>query len=74
MGLHWSLPLSPPTFDHCSSVDFVVTAPTKGGQWANGAANVVSWIKGVGDGVDAFDIEMSRLTQDGIFYIAKDGA
>ncbi|KAI0087471.1 hypothetical protein BDY19DRAFT_889200, partial [Irpex rosettiformis] len=53
-------------------IDFRVTAPTSGTQWANGAANLVSWTKGVGDGIDAVDVEMSRLSQDGITYVAKE--
>lgn len=51
----------------------MVTAPTTGTQWANGAANLVSWTKGVDDGIDGVDIEMSRLSVDGIIYVAKDG-
>lgn len=35
--------------------------------------NLVSWVKGVGDGIDGVDIEMSRLSQDGLIYVAKDG-
>ena len=39
----------------------------------NGATNVVTWTKGVGDGVDGVDIEMSRLSQDGLIFVARDG-
>lgn len=34
---------------------------------------MISWVKGVDDGVDIVDVEMSRLSQDGIIYVAKDG-
>lgn len=61
----WALPLARANY-------FMVTAPSSGTQWANGAANLVSWVKGLEDGVDGVDIEMSRLSQDGIIYIAKD--
>ncbi|KAI0799687.1 hypothetical protein BC629DRAFT_1497801 [Irpex lacteus] len=63
--LAWGIP-----FVHANY--FKVTAPSAGTQWANGAANLVSWTKGVGDGVDAVDVEMSRLSQDGITYVAKE--
>ncbi|KAI0083104.1 hypothetical protein BDY19DRAFT_910848 [Irpex rosettiformis] len=61
----WVLPLAQANY-------FIVTAPTAGTQWANGAANLVTWTKGVGDGIFAVDIEMSRLSQDGITYVAKE--
>ncbi|KAI0341077.1 hypothetical protein BDW22DRAFT_1333005, partial [Trametopsis cervina] len=35
----------------------------------NGATNLVSWVKRVGDGVD---IEMSQLSWDNLIYVAKD--
>lgn len=63
----------PWTTANSAMIDFVITQPTAGTQWANGAANVVSWVKGVGDGVDAVDIEMSRLSQDGLTFVAQDG-
>lgn len=56
------------------SVYFVVTAPLKGGQWSNGAANQISWSKGLLDDVNSFDIEMSRMSVDGLTYIASYGA
>ncbi|KAI0683018.1 hypothetical protein BC835DRAFT_1423695 [Cytidiella melzeri] len=61
----WGIPLVQANY-------FIVTAPSAGTQWANGAANLVSWVKGVDDGVDGVDVEMSRLSQDGIIYVAKD--
>ena len=57
-----------------SPVYFVVTAPLKGGQWSNGAANQISWSKGLLDDVNSFDIEMSRMSVDGLTYIASYGA
>jgi len=50
---------------------FIITSPSTGSQWANGSPNVLTWVKGVDDGVDAFDLEMSRLSQDGLFLIAN---
>ncbi|EKM52234.1 uncharacterized protein PHACADRAFT_260468 [Phanerochaete carnosa HHB-10118-sp] len=51
---------------------FIITQPAAGTQWANGAANLVTWTKGVGDGIDGVDIEMSRMSVDGLFFVAKD--
>ncbi|SJL17314.1 uncharacterized protein ARMOST_20863 [Armillaria ostoyae] len=54
-----------------ASAYFVVTAPAENAQWRNGAVNVISWEKGVLDGVDSFDVEMTRLSEDGLTYIAS---
>ena len=54
--------------------DFKILQPAAGTQWANGAANLVTWTKGVGDGIDGVDIEMSRISQDGLIFVARDGA
>jgi hypothetical protein len=51
----------------------MVTAPKLNDQWANGEARMVSWTKGANDGVTSFDIEMSRLSTDGLTLIAKNG-
>lgn len=53
---------------------FIVTEPTINTQWKNGQNNVVTWSKGLKDGISAFDIEMSRLSSDGLTLIAKNGA
>jgi len=50
---------------------FVITEPTRTTTWVNGAANVVTWSKGLFDGVDFVDIEMSRLNTDGLTLIAR---
>ncbi|TCD60767.1 hypothetical protein EIP91_009536 [Steccherinum ochraceum] len=49
----------------------VINDPALGGQWSNGAANHISWTKGLLDGVDTFDIEMSRMSVDGLIYVAS---
>ncbi|KAI0260432.1 hypothetical protein BC834DRAFT_900613 [Gloeopeniophorella convolvens] len=51
---------------------FQVTAPTKGTEWANGQTYPVTWTKGLLDGVDTFDIELSRMSQDGLILVARD--
>lgn len=56
------------------SADFVVNSPAKGDEWINGQTWGVSWTKGLQDDVDAFDIELSRMSTDGIIYVASAGA
>ncbi|KAF7359467.1 hypothetical protein MSAN_01289400 [Mycena sanguinolenta] len=53
------------------SAYFVATAPQLNDQWANGQTRLVAWTKGVNDGVTSFDIEMSRLSADGLTLVAK---
>ena len=53
--------------------DWITQQPSAGTQWTNGQAYPVSWIKGVGDGVVMVDIEMSRLSQDGLILVARNG-
>ncbi|KAK0438510.1 uncharacterized protein EV420DRAFT_1209518 [Desarmillaria tabescens] len=49
---------------------FMIKEPRESAQWSNDAVNVLQWEKGVWDGVTHFDIEMTRLSEDGITYIA----
>ena len=52
---------------------FVITEPTQHAIWTNGVANHVAWTKGLFDGINAVDVEMSRLSQDGLIFVAQDG-
>ncbi|KAJ6500339.1 hypothetical protein C8R45DRAFT_977330 [Mycena sanguinolenta] len=58
-------------FVSSASAYFVATAPQLNDQWANGQTRLVAWTKGVNDGVTSFDIEMSRLSTDGLTLVAK---
>ena len=49
---------------------FQITSPSQGTQLQNGAANKVTWVKGLLDDVNAFDVEMSRLSVDGLITVA----
>ncbi|TFK48119.1 hypothetical protein OE88DRAFT_1664487 [Heliocybe sulcata] len=51
---------------------FEITSPSNGTQWVNGQANPVTWEKGLLDGITSFDVELARLSQDGLLYAAKD--
>jgi hypothetical protein len=50
----------------------MITQPTTSTVWVNGAANLVTWTKGLLDDINAFDVEMARLSQDGLIFVAKD--
>jgi hypothetical protein len=51
---------------------FQVTAPGKGIEWANGQTYPVTWTKGLLDGVDFIDLELTRMQTDGLILIARD--
>jgi len=51
----------------------MITEPTTSTVWVNGAANLVTWTKGLLDNIHAFDVEIARLSQDGLIFVAKDG-
>ncbi|KAI0651023.1 hypothetical protein C8Q79DRAFT_931029 [Trametes meyenii] len=51
---------------------FVISQPTKGVQWSNNAVNSVSWTKGLLDGINSVDIELARLSSDGLIFVARD--
>ena len=52
---------------------FVISEPQNATQWVNGNANLVQWEKGLLDGVNGFDVEMARLSQDGLMLLAMNG-
>jgi len=49
---------------------FVVTEPTSGTQWQNGVANPVTWSKGLLDDLKSVDVELARLSTDGLILVA----
>jgi len=49
---------------------FNIIEPQAGRQWQNGAANPVQWTKGLLDQIPTFDIEIGRLSVDGILLVA----
>jgi len=51
--------------------DFVVNQPGSSTSWKNGSPYPISWTLGLEDGFDTFDIEMTRLSRVGIYFIAK---
>lgn len=52
---------------------FVVTQPTPGAQWINGQTNALRWEKGLLDGIVGYDIELTRMSEDALILVAKNG-
>lgn len=49
---------------------FLIQEPNENTQWANGKDNVARWTKGRLDNVERIDLELIRLGDDGITYVA----
>lgn len=52
---------------------FDIQEPQAGRQWQNGVANPAQWRKGLLDDIPYFDIEIGRLSVDGILLVATHG-
>ena len=52
---------------------FLINEPAAQRQWVNNAANLVTWSKGLLDGIDGFDVEMARMSTDGLTLVARNG-
>jgi hypothetical protein len=50
---------------------FIITSPAAKSQWQNNAANLVSWEKALLDDINGFDLEMARMSTDGLTLIAR---
>ncbi|KAF9222749.1 hypothetical protein BS17DRAFT_783332 [Gyrodon lividus] len=51
---------------------FIVNQPGASSSWATDSPYPVSWTKGLLDGIDTFDIELTRLHADGLYLVVKD--
>ncbi|KAH8115092.1 hypothetical protein DFH11DRAFT_1591365 [Phellopilus nigrolimitatus] len=49
---------------------FKFNQPVQGTEWVNGQANPILWKKGLLDGVDTVDLELARLSSDGLILAA----
>lgn len=56
------------------SAYFKVNTPSQSTAWINGQTNLLQWTKGLLDGINAMDIELARLSADGVWMIAANGA
>jgi hypothetical protein len=50
---------------------FVITSPAAQSQWQNNVANLITWEKGVLDDIYGFDVEMARMSTDGLTLVAR---
>lgn len=53
---------------------FIINDPQLSTQWSNNAPNLITWSKGLRDGVHGFDVEMARLSKNGLSLVARNGA
>jgi hypothetical protein len=70
---------SPPLFPHrrhrplmLLRPDFEVTSPPQGTTVGNGTVLPVTWKKGLLDAVEFLDLELTRMSQDGLIFVARD--
>ena len=68
---HGSIQVS--TLNDNSKPDFIVNQPSASTSWANGSPYPFTWTKGLLDGIDNFDVELTRIGQDGLIYVAQNG-
>jgi len=54
-----------------ASAYFIIETPGNGTQLVNNVTNVITWSKGVQDGIFGFDLEMTRMSADGLYLIAR---
>ena len=59
--------------NHSFAAFFIVLNPANGTQMVNNATNAITWTKGAQDGIFGFDLEMTRMSKDGLFLIARNG-
>jgi hypothetical protein len=52
--------------------DFIVNQPGSSTSWKNGSPYPVTWTLGLQDGINSFDIEITRLSRVGIYFVAKE--
>ncbi|KAH8814557.1 hypothetical protein DL96DRAFT_416452 [Flagelloscypha sp. PMI_526] len=51
---------------------FMLNTPTSSSKWKLGEVNPIRWTKGPHDGIGATDVELARLSEDGLTFVAKD--
>jgi len=54
-----------------ASAYFIIESPVNGTQLVNNVTSAISWTKGVDDGIFGFDLEMTRMSTDGLYLIAR---
>lgn len=52
---------------------FIINEPSKTVQWGNNITNFATWTIDAGSEVSVFDVELGRLSMDGLHFIARNG-
>jgi hypothetical protein len=60
-------------YNHSFAAYFIIESPVNGTQLVNNVSSAISWTKGVDDGIFGFDLEMTRMSTDGLYLIARNG-
>ena len=61
-------------YNHSFAAFFVVDNPgSNGTQYTNNAAYAITWQKGANDNIFGFDLEMTRMSVNGLYLIARNG-
>lgn len=50
---------------------FNILSPDSSSVWSSDALNVITWQTSPNEGIDFFDLELTRLNTDGILFVAK---
>ena len=58
---------------HSFAAYFIIQNPANGTQLVNNVTNIITWTKGVDDGIFGFDLELTRMSVDGLYLIARNG-
>ena len=60
-------------YNHSFAAYFIIETPGNGTQLVNNVTSAITWAKGVEDGIFGFDLEMTRMSVDGLYLIARNG-
>lgn len=60
-------------YNHSFAAYFIVQSPMNNAQLVNNVTNAITWTKGANDGIFGFDLEMTRMSVDGLYLIARNG-
>lgn len=50
---------------------FLIDEPSTSIQWGNNATNYITWTIDAGKEISVFDVELGRLSTDGLYFIAR---
>lgn len=59
--------------NHSLAAIFLITYPQNGSVLQNNVGIAVTWWKGLEDDIFGFDLELTRMSQDGLYLAARNG-